>query len=982
MAASQGQRIREHLENVFAEAGYDEAMRTQYLDELDIFDSFHDFGNQRKYKMHYGICCTSILNKYVSTTPGFDFLKSKDITPHFKEELETIGWENAIEPQIRQKYEREIPNVLRLTPGEETVPSTTVTYSQIIENPTILSSAPLSSITIQGDIDLIDEHKSIVATAILEFLFGVPTEPQGIFFTYDASTNITRDICINLNDTQKPGFYVGQLITPQNVCDSAISCSNSGVFKDMSFNGDVLIPDEGTHNKRTRFVFNLEDNTSNFFSKDFTTFKLKKLPERPFNLYHPYNLDYIISLKNGDAEKDVSIAFSVDDTNKKGKDGPSVPYLESIISDRPIADVKCATVEQLLIKIGEMYSMDEFRNRINRVLFDIKRSGDHEQANALWVFNNTENNPHRGVFQTLDILSALYSRILGNPTIITSKSTQMNMYKGIPNTPNPDELAKQKLISLLSYVNRILGVYLSVVSVYEDSKINELITHLNTRNEFASNTDTFVTYFIRIKAADAVYTIQQIKNELVFSDNNTNSNASHKIERIKDTIQEIYSVFGKTPNPENPLSEFNILIPDITILTPDQVGYYNMVLEEFIDQTKDSFKICEQYFNTLSKTHIIISERGTPTSVNIQTFFFLIDDKGKKNKYVDTNITIGFEKDQIKTKRILSGKTTTKESVRNHIINFIKSLMSAHKYLTDSEFTELFDRIDDQYSDDTKIYYDNITNNILMPFLEKIENLITAQSGGALKNTSNKNTLYDLFDMTLSFINKKLITSNKYSNPFTMIMPTDIQEFKLAQVFNDNCKRSASLSIDRQHTMIADALLKMNATIRNFSAVKYFSEKDIALMGGDLWIAQIFIAIAKEFEEMYLELEPQTLNSVLQGNLSNLYKYVFIPYIKKFKSMYNPKTNDYMIDLSSFSKGDIHNMSIALEVFGTELPRGLNYISQSVQQIINHIISHLKSLSKSNIHSKVIKTFGGKHKTRRRKTKSRRTTRNLKKKNK
>jgi hypothetical protein len=59
--------------------------------------------------------------------------------------------------------------------------------------------------------------------------------------------------------------------------------------------------------------------------------------------------------------------------------------------------------------------------------------------------------------------------------------------------------------------------------------------------------------------------------------------------------------------------------------------------------------------------------------------------------------------------------------------------------------------------------------------------------------------------------------------------------------------------------------------------------------------------------------------------IKKFYKYVFSPFIKKYNRMYKVLSNDYNINTKLFSTKDLVKLKVTLEVFGTELPRGLDY---------------------------------------------------------
>ena len=1035
MAVSQGQKIREHLREVFTEKGYD-GVAERLLNDLEIFDSFHDFGSQNEYKAYKDICCSTILNRLAGARPNMGFLRSRGINMAYKGELSrTNDWDNSIENQIKRLYQNQVPEVLRLNSSGRSwdQPMVTISVPQILRTPEILSTLQFSSVTItQTDIDLNIYQKQILGYAILKYMFGVPNRAQGVFFTNDASVSITRDLFIDFNDSSDKGFFVGQLITPQNVCDSATSSTNEGFYKDKSFTQDVHLIDEGSSKNRVRYLFNLEDNTSNFFSQAFSTFELKKLEDKQFGPEFPYAFNYRILLQKERAATVASgIKFNTDDTYKKGKDGPSVSYLKRLIDDKEPGATPSAPVNELLIAIGQQYSAANFIDKKNRILFDIKRSGDHEQANALWLFNNTEHNIHYGIFQTLDILSALYSRILGNPTIFTSTSKSMQIYKGAAQMPaSPLDVNMFKLAGLLGQLNRILGVYFSLITVLDSAPINRLIENLNKRSSFVHK-DEFIKYCVMIKAADAVYSIQQMQKDIVYDFNNNNNAAENEeneeenealaeevaeevaegaddkaaaeekvnnnvkgnrniLDDFFENIKGIYALFNQEVDPENILEGFNIVTPNFGEITNQMALNYVVLLEEFFRENQDSFDFCEAVLQHFNQKKIVTTNNGIVTTLNIQENFFLSSANGAVIAYVDSNDVIGFKKDQIKTDAIFNKNAEGPAKLKQYFRTFISSLMSNTIYQTTEPFTTLFENLDNLYIPEKKAYRTNVINNFCRPFLAEIERLITLQTGGAPNTNNNKMTFLTLLNNSVECV-KKLVKEENAKKDFQIIVQRDITKYELVQIYNEPNKTSTFVTKEQQYRIISQTLFKLNAMIRKYSAVEYFTEQDINVMGGPFWIASTFIDVAIVFIDMYLELDLDKLDSMLENNLTNFYTYIFLPLSLKYQSMYNKEYEDFDVQPSAFSDDEILKMKLTLQVFGTRLPSGVDYDTNEIVKITNYITRNFKSLTNHNVNTKTTSIFGGRKKTQRRrsgaKTKSkiskvRRSTRYLKKKNK
>jgi hypothetical protein len=86
MAALQAEQIRQHLlSRLFEKDNLADAAGNEAIDDLDTFDSFHDFGDQKKTRAEREdltrrnlLCCTSLINT-VSDAPEGGFLASREI---------------------------------------------------------------------------------------------------------------------------------------------------------------------------------------------------------------------------------------------------------------------------------------------------------------------------------------------------------------------------------------------------------------------------------------------------------------------------------------------------------------------------------------------------------------------------------------------------------------------------------------------------------------------------------------------------------------------------------------------------------------------------------------------------------------------------------------------------------------------------------------------------------------------------------------
>jgi hypothetical protein len=946
MAGEQTRLIVDHLLRRFMLDGILPAQAKTEQEKLKIFDSFHDFrsGTVRGRKD----CCTPELN-LLTNSDADGYLRYFGIPP------------TNVEEKTVDMYEKNCPLAVgfALKSGINFVD--TVSFSQILTNPTCLTKNKSPAVKIIADIELdtVDKEKTI-ANALFTYLYGEPTGPTGVFFTFDASVNITKNFIINLNDTTSTGFYVGQILTPQNITDSATSPSSSGLFKRKTFNAAVPIIGEfiPPNKDRTKYILTLNECTSSFFSKDYATFKIEPTSEaKPYTKNTPYNFKYSITLpdKNG-VKTPVVINFASDEGGKIGKDGPSVDYLKKIIKRGvPLPAIeadgneaengagpavetvnRCATIDALIQFVDAEYG-EEATRKLIECIFDIKRAGDNEQANQLFHFISIIENRHKGVFQTLDQLSALYSRLLGNTTIYTYNTrSEKNLvcYKGT-HIVDPLQIKKTILHSLIGNLNRILGVYLYFVRVIENSDFLALVENLQLYSRYRRPDDLFIEYLIKIRAADAYLYLTKIKS-ITYGGGR---NIAEIAEGIRQKLTAIYAMFGR----EGPRTNINIHI-DIDTLNEAEIQRYIDTILPHIEEINNNLKEIESYTEKFQQNNIIFGENGEATSLDIVNKMFTIKKDGSVD-IVISNKSLNFSRQSAfnVVRKFEAQSDKLKAEVEGDLLKFLNKCMLIDKYNKTEPFMRLINQIESEYVEDSTLYRVRLLENILVPFFEEQVRLINLQAGGASsKSRKYSETFYNTIDRTLKFVTEKLVTQDGRAH-FSLTTPSDLKSNKLLQIAHENDRVDASEYLN--NTNISDSLLQMRSIIIGYSNKRYYSEEDIVKLGGDKWIARTFIDLANEFENMYINLYTKQLHKEIREIIKKFYVHVFSPLIKKFNKMYSGASNDYMIKMKLFDRKDIAKMRLTLEVFGTELPSDLTYDARDIAKVFTHLIGAFKKLA-------------------------------------
>jgi len=285
------------------------------------------------------------------------------------------------------------------------------------------------------------QNRNLLALYIFGFLFPGKAIAEGMGITYDAGGGDVTKIFSGIPT-------VTAIITPQNISDSASTMLNP--FNSIAGSAD-----------RSEFIFptdfddpvtGIKEYTfkSQIYSKEWCTIKIK-------------NKDYSKTNKNGfiiefsrNDQVGVIATINYDDSfellrenplsSAKSMQGPSAPYLSKVIEFilSPIAghDPKNITVRPMkpiimpvkkLVK--DIYNSlttqgpnqdddDDAKNKISGLLFDLKRAGDYEQANAAkWLRKQSMNI----ILSTGDVLCSTYARKLEIPCILGGIGTNSGL---------------------------------------------------------------------------------------------------------------------------------------------------------------------------------------------------------------------------------------------------------------------------------------------------------------------------------------------------------------------------------------------------------------------------------------------------------------------------------------------------------------------------------------------------------------------------
>jgi len=438
----------------------------------------------------------AILGNYLKHLTGLtedEFFKSNSVT------------KSSPEPSGRYFFEKECGSILHASPTLGCIP-TKAKCSTF--DPAKLLSVDAILLEKDEDFDENDAAKNkVMGQKLLEWFFPEKGGKGGIGFSFDAQAAIIKDFMQPLNDNgAKGGFYAIQVVTPQNILDSA---STSYYVLNDKAKQYITLSDKRTG--RTEYTAPTKQEFSNLFTENVGKFSIKTTPEydQSRGTYNQ-NFEWQFNLIDGGAVETIPLNMEGGVRNT----GPSVTFLASLIycwlrtqaGKDQVANLSSCW-RQKEANNNRMVSpfpvIDKLRekgrnNLIPRLLFDIKRLGDHEQANAVYYYNNIKGNPVTAIFVTGDILSALYSRLLGNPTIYiraaggdaeddddpTSLTCPYLMcYRGVKLDVDPIAKEKNEIKNILSQLNYYLSTITSFLSLAGNSDFQTLMGNLEHYKE-------------------------------------------------------------------------------------------------------------------------------------------------------------------------------------------------------------------------------------------------------------------------------------------------------------------------------------------------------------------------------------------------------------------------------------------------------------------------------------------------------------------
>ena len=447
--------------------------------KLGRCDSVHDFDDKGgRVPLN---CWDTVSSNLLENLNSYDENKGGDFTiwlgNHFNDQVSA----SKVEEQTIAWFEKTYPLELR------TKTRKILSYREFLDTPkSQLNGVDIIELNVGvGNIlerDYSEADKKRVGLAILDFFFPPGSDTtinskQKTYMSFDAHSNMPDTFFGNMDQ-------VINLVTPLNLADSAGTESHLNGKNYYKYIANTAA--DGSYQYK-----------SNIYTTGLYTIKLK--PNSTYERKTRYDYNIVIS---GGREP---VTLNSNDTNRSG---PSVTYLsESMQKINTNGTINDSDGKMINIKglSGLMSSNNpENRKKIIKLLLDMKRGGDWEQANAANVVNlNTAiDNPckSRTIFATIDRLCGLYSRCIKQNTIY-HYGTSMFLFRFPGRELNAEEIKQNKIDFIKEKLQNIDDINDGIG--YFNTKLTRLIsesTNVTTtvfKYKSDSNIQNILTYLAR-----------------------------------------------------------------------------------------------------------------------------------------------------------------------------------------------------------------------------------------------------------------------------------------------------------------------------------------------------------------------------------------------------------------------------------------------------------------------------------------------------
>ena len=394
--------------------------------------------------------------------------------------------------------------------------------------------------------------RNIVGGFILNYMFPGYAQDNGnapVGVTYDAAGAKITKVFSGLGQIKAS-------ITPENIADSASTMLDP--FKKFKQYG----------HKRTDFIFPENspgsgswEYTSQYFSQNL--FKII-VENRNFNVNNPNG--FVINIFNR-TDNSLIYAINYDTWVKNIPMGPSAPYLAGLIEtlikgkaniNKAINKLKTSpelkpksNIIPLIPLIGKLVQENYTAEQIITLLFDLKRTGDYEQANAAKKL--LEIDPDTSIILgTGDILCSAYARSIGQPCALDGtggSSEALILFRFPTNRPQitPEikelkELSKNIKFCIDNYkvvtdIQNLAQAVQQIKNAFDFASQNGLYGVNDPKSNLTQEEDAAISFYFTIMARLNCYNISQKISNVTITNNTINQ--IQPLQKLKDFKSQI-----------------------------------------------------------------------------------------------------------------------------------------------------------------------------------------------------------------------------------------------------------------------------------------------------------------------------------------------------------------------------------------------------------------------------------------------------------
>lgn len=713
--------------------------------------------------------------------------------------------------------------------------------------------------------DYSESDKKKIGLFILDYFFPPPNDDPTLnssnktYMSFDAGSNMPDKIFGNMDQ-------VINLVTPLNIADSALTESH------LNGKNYYFFPTSQTNEP---YVYESNIYTQNNYNLNL----LLTTPE--YNRNNRY--DFKIDIKDKANNPLTTLLF-----NSDNKSGPSVTYLSESINQLQNNGNISASSDKM-VSLTELNRLKQDKNLI-KLLFDLKRSGDWEQANASNISNQMKDG--RVIFSTIDRLCALYSRCINQNTLY-HYNTKLILYRfdgiGLSDEQkmlNKIEYMKEKMIAFTNQ-NVIIQQFLDIIINSKKSILQDFNQRVIFKYKLNTDVQKICSFFSRKLIEITNIQLDSIINGLQTKKSGVNNNEYNNLLNQYNSKPELMNLSNQQQittlsdqqkkdidNLFNSIKNFNfgfdVELTQLSLLFGSSVTIENVLT--FTNLLKNVIKNGQysegQYgyykYTLINKIKEIFAEiiRYNPDKISLT--------KSKRNDYL-------YYKDKLFLYESIENLLTYLNLLQQKDMN-ISNIIELLKNINTTNYSKTTDQIDFVESNNT---YNKTLQDIINEIIENIPNPIVG--GDPINNKKRKDERSGEEDIIEPFKKYKPINNEN-------TIENTIENISI-QLLNEFIKLSESISSittillkknDKENTYKKRKLDEYNSMNDKQTTFDEFISKLLEMNLNETTVNEISVCIVEYinnvsslFIEMINLYEIDTIKKVLDSK-SKLKDYIYI----------------------------------------------------------------------------------------------------------